>query len=117
MAEEKRSYEVERSARHAERPGFRINELQIGPTQQVPWHHHSIVQDTFFVVEGRIQVSLRDPEERRVVGRGETTTVPPRRPHQVSNVGEGSAVFLVLQGFGQYDFIPASAHEESAGRS
>jgi hypothetical protein len=31
-------YEVERRARHAERPGFRINELQIGPRQQVPWH-------------------------------------------------------------------------------
>jgi quercetin dioxygenase-like cupin family protein len=108
MAEEKRSYEVERSARHAERPGFRINELQIGQTQQVPWHYHSVVQDTFFVLEGRICVSLRDPEEQWVLGRGETTTVAPRRPHQVSNVGNGSAVFLVLQGFGQYDFVPLS---------
>src|SRR5574341_259020 len=49
-----RLYEVERSARHAERPGFRINELQIGPTQKVPWHYHSTVQDTFFVLQGRI---------------------------------------------------------------
>ena len=31
-------YDVERRARHAERPGFRITELQISPTQQVPWH-------------------------------------------------------------------------------
>jgi len=29
-------YEVERRARHAERPGFHITELQISPTQQVP---------------------------------------------------------------------------------
>ena len=28
-------YEVERRARHAERPGFRISELQISPTQKV----------------------------------------------------------------------------------
>ena len=28
-------YEVERRARHAERPGFRINELQISPEQNV----------------------------------------------------------------------------------
>ncbi len=108
MAEDKRSYEVERSARHAERPGFRINELQIGRTQQVPWHYHSVVQDTFFVLEGRIRISLRDPEEQRILGRGETATVAPRRPHRVSNAGDGSAVFLVLQGFGQYDFVPLS---------
>jgi len=30
-------YGVERRALHAERPGFRISELQIGPTQSVPW--------------------------------------------------------------------------------
>jgi hypothetical protein len=37
-------YEVERRARHAERPGFRISELQIGPRQQVPWHYHSNIR-------------------------------------------------------------------------
>jgi quercetin dioxygenase-like cupin family protein len=105
MAEETRSYEVERSARHAERPGFRINELQIGPAQQVPWHYHSVVQDTFFVLDGRIRVHLRDPEEVLLLNRGDTTTVAPRRPHRVTNAGDGSAIFLVLQGFGQYDFV------------
>ena len=29
-------YEVERRAYHAARPGFRIAELQISPTQKVP---------------------------------------------------------------------------------
>lgn len=103
----KRPYEVERSARHAERPGFRINELQIGPGQKVPWHYHTSVQDTFYVLQGRICVSLRDPEEQVQLARGQTYTVPPRRPHLVTNTGEGSAIFLVLQGFGEYDFIPA----------
>jgi hypothetical protein len=28
------------------------------------------------------------------------------RPHRVTNAGEGSAVFLNLQGMGDYDFIP-----------
>jgi hypothetical protein len=40
-------YEVERRAYHATRPGFRITELQIGPTQHVPWHYHNNVHDTF----------------------------------------------------------------------
>lgn len=105
--ETKPSYEVERSARHAGRPGFHITELQISPTQKVPWHYHTNVQDTFYVLQGRICVSLRDPEEQVRLGRGETYAVRPRRPHLVTNAGEGSAIFLVLQGFGEYDFIPA----------
>ena len=106
--EPKRPYEVERSARHAERPGFRINELQIGPSQKVPWHYHTVVQDTFYVLQGRICVSLRAPEEQVHLSRGETYTVQPLRPHLVTNAGEGSAIFLVLQGFGEYDFIPVA---------
>jgi quercetin dioxygenase-like cupin family protein len=30
----------------------RIAELQISPAQTVPWHSHSNVQDTFYVIEG-----------------------------------------------------------------
>lgn len=105
--EVKRPYEVERSARHAERPGFRINELQISPSQNVPWHLHTTVRDTFYVLQGRICVSLRDPVEEVRLEPGETYTVRPRRPHQVTNTGDGSAIFLILQGFGDYDFVPA----------
>ncbi len=28
------------------------------------------------------------------------------RPHLVTNGGEASAVFLVLQGVGEYDYVP-----------
>jgi len=43
-------YEVERRAEHAARPGFRITELQISSKQKVPWHCHTNVQDTFYVL-------------------------------------------------------------------
>ena len=99
-------YEVERRARHAERPGFRISELQISPTQQVPWHCHTNVQDTFYVLEWRIRIFLRDPKQEVQLGPGETYTVAPRRPHLVANGGEGSATFLILQGIGEYDYVP-----------
>jgi mannose-6-phosphate isomerase-like protein (cupin superfamily) len=99
-------YEVERRARHAERDGFRISELQISPTQKVPWHYHSNVQDTFYVLEGTIRVFMRDPKEDVVLGPGETYTLQPRRPHLVTNAGKTSATFLVLQGIGDYDFVP-----------
>ena len=99
-------YEVERRVSHAARPGFRINELQISPKQKVPWHYHSNIRDTFYVLEGSIRVFLREPKEEVRLGPGETYTVKPRRPHLVVNGGDTSATFLVLQGVGEYDFVP-----------
>jgi len=99
-------YEVERRAEHAARPGFRISELQISPTQKVPWHYHNNVQDTFYVLRGNLRIFLREPKEEMRLGPGETYTVKARRPHLVTNAGENSATFLVLQGIGEYDFVP-----------
>ncbi len=106
LKDAKHFYEVERRQYHAERSGFRINELQISPTQQVPWHYHSHIQDTFYVLEGRIRLFLREPKEEVRLGPGETYSVAPRRPHLVTNGGDASATFLVLQGIGDYDFVP-----------
>jgi mannose-6-phosphate isomerase-like protein (cupin superfamily) len=99
-------YEVERRAYHAQRPGFRINELTISPKQKVPWHYHNNIQDTFYVLEGEIRIFLREPKEEVRLAPGQTYTVPPRRPHLVVNGGQTSATFLVLQGLGEYDFVP-----------
>jgi len=99
-------YEVERRARHAERPGFRISELQISPSQKVPWHYHNHVQDTFYVLEGQLRVFLREPKEEVRLSPGETYVVRAGRPHLVTNPGTRSATFLVLQGIGEYDYVP-----------
>lgn len=85
-------YEVERRAYHAERPGFRINELQISPTQKVPWHSHTNIQDTFYVLKGQLRMFLRDPEEEIRLGPGETYSVKSGRPHLVANGGDCSNV-------------------------
>ena len=99
-------YEVERREYHAQRPGFRINELQISAKQKVPWHYHTNVQDTFYVIEGSLRIFLQDPKEEVRLKPGETYSVAPRRPHLVTNGGTTSATFLVLQGIGEYDFVP-----------
>ncbi|WFU19826.1 hypothetical protein [Bradyrhizobium sp. CB3481] len=52
-------YEVERRAEHATRPGFRIMELQLSATQKVPWHTHSKVSDTFYILEGQMRSRKR----------------------------------------------------------
>jgi quercetin dioxygenase-like cupin family protein len=98
---------VERRVYHCYRPGFfRIAELQISPTQQIPWHKHTVVTDTFYVLEGTINVFLRDPKEKITLGPQDTYAVSYGRPHLVANAGESSATFLVLQGGGEYDNIP-----------
>lgn len=99
-------YEVERRAEHAARPGFRISELQISKTQKVPWHLHHHVQDTFYVLAGTIRLFLREPREEVLLAPGQTYSVRPGRPHMVANGGDGSATFLVLQGIGEYDYVP-----------
>ena len=99
-------YEVERRTFHAERPGFRINEIRISPTQKVPWHCHSNIQDTFYVLEGSLRIFLREPSEEVWLGPGETYSVRPRRAHLVTKGGDSSATFLVLQGIGEYDYVP-----------
>lgn len=99
-------YEVERRVRHAERPGFRISELQISPTQFVPWHCHTRISDTFYVIEGSVRLLLKDPIEEILLSPGEAYVVRKRRPHRVENAGSTSATFLVLQGVGEYDYVP-----------
>ena len=99
-------YEVERRACHAERPGFRITELQLSPTQTVPWHYHNNIQDTFYVIKGQVRLFLREPKEELLLGPGETYSVKAKRPHLVTNAGKTSVTFLVLQGIGEYDYVP-----------
>jgi mannose-6-phosphate isomerase-like protein (cupin superfamily) len=93
-------------AEHAARPGFRITELQLSATQKVPWHTHTNVSDTFYVLEGHMRLFLQDPKEEVNLKPGEVYVVRPARPHLVTNGGTKSLTFLVLQGVGEYDFVP-----------
>lgn len=99
-------YEVERRAEHAARPGFRITELQLSGKQKVPWHYHNNVADTFYVLEGRLRIFLQEPKQEVNLQPGETFTAAARRPHLVTNGGSAPVTFLVLQGIGEYDFVP-----------
>ena len=72
----------------------------------MPWHYHNNVQDTFYVLEGQLGSSCGTPKRRFRLGPGESYAVRPGRPHLVTNGGETSATFLVLQGIGEYDYVP-----------
>jgi mannose-6-phosphate isomerase-like protein (cupin superfamily) len=90
------------------RPDFRVTELELASGEAVGWHRHTEVDDTFYVVEGRVRISMRDPDETVLLDRGKSWgAVRHGRPHNVSNAGTSPAVVLLLQGFGSYDFLPS----------
>jgi quercetin dioxygenase-like cupin family protein len=99
-------YEVERRAYHLQRPGFRVAELQLSPTQKVPWHFHSNISDTFYVLEGEMRLFLQDPKQEVRLKPGESFVAVAGRPHLVTNAGQTSLTFLIMQGVGEYDYVP-----------
>jgi quercetin dioxygenase-like cupin family protein len=99
-------YEVERRVYYGERPGLRIGELQLSPTQKVPWHFHNNIDDTFYVIEGAVSLFLKDPVEAVRLEKSQSYRVIAKRPHLVANDGDTSATFLVIQGIGEYDYVP-----------
>lgn len=98
--------EVKHVATYAERPGFRIVELLIAPGQEIPWHSHSNVTDTLYVLEGNIIVYAKEPAEEVELAPGDNYKVRAGQPHRVITKGPGLATFLALQGPGEYDFVP-----------
>jgi quercetin dioxygenase-like cupin family protein len=61
------------------------------------------------VLEGRVRISLRDPDEQIELSAGENWgRVRAGRPHLVTNAGEEEVIFLDLQGIGDWDFVPLS---------
>src|SRR5436853_7207133 len=99
-------YEVERRAYHLQRPGFRIAELQLSPKQKVPWHYHSNISDTFYVLEGEMRLFLQNPKQEVRLKPGESFVAAAGRPHLVTNAGKTSLTFLIMQGVGEYDYVP-----------
>jgi quercetin dioxygenase-like cupin family protein len=60
------------------------------------------------VLEGAIRIFMRDPKQDVTLHPGETFALAAGRPHLVTNAGDTSATFLILQGVGEYDFVPVT---------
>ena len=88
-----------------------VKEYALAPGQMVPWHHHSNVSDVFYCIQGDLVIermdvvsgALRDPIRLHT---GESARVDPGTAHQPRNDTNALCRFLVIQGVGEYDFIP-----------
>ncbi len=82
-----------------------VREYVLDPGESIPWHHHSQVTDRFFCLQGSVQVETRAASHH--LAQGDTVIVEPPNEHQVRNVSRETCRFLLVQGVGQHDFLPA----------
>ena len=89
----------------AEVPGLRVQILTLGAGEDVPWHSHTEILDTFVCLDGPMDVKM--PGASHELQPGGTIAVSPNTPHRVVGKDGGACRFLVVQGVGAHDFIPA----------
>ena len=69
-------------------------------------HLHYDQDEWFYVLEGEMRLFLQKPKQEVRLKPGETFVAAAGRPHLVTNAGKTSLTFLVLQGMGEYDYVP-----------
>lgn len=85
----------------------RVTLMTLAPGQAIPPHRHSQVTDTTFCLEGQAAVRFPDTGESVALSIGQHASVTPGRLHEVANAGDDVCRLLLVQGPGQYDFLPA----------
>ena len=86
----------------------------LAPGEEIPWHFHSAVSDSYFVLEGILSIEIRAPRDKRVLAVGERYSIPPKTAHLISNRTAADTRFLLVQGVGAYDFIRVGGESRSA---
>jgi quercetin dioxygenase-like cupin family protein len=79
----------------------------LAPGDTIPWHYHQHCTDHFFVLEGVLSISTREPALTRKLSVGQSHKIVAGTAHLVVNGGNHDCRFLLLQGVGTYDWNPA----------
>ena len=101
-----RPYTVEERVTVAETDDLAVKRFTLAQGQEIPWHYHSRVSDTFFCLEGALVVETRAPRCLHRLLTGESCAVPPMTAHRVSGLDGARVRFLIVQGVGEYDYQP-----------
>ena len=86
----------------------------LAPGEEIPWHFHSSVSDSYFVLGGTLSIETRAPRDSRLLVVGERFTIAPKTAHLISNRTAADTRFLLIQGVGAYDFIPVGGESRFA---
>lgn len=91
----------------AQTDNVRVVEYTLNAGARHPWHRHSEVSDRIYCLEGLIGVDLREPSRQFRLKPGENCEVPVGTVHHVSNAGDATGRYLLVQALGKYDYIRA----------
>ena len=90
----------------AETPDLRVQILTLEPGEEVPWHYHSEIADTFICLEGPMTVETKSALGTQDLQSGDTFSVAVNKAHRVTGKDGGRCRFVNVQGIGAHDFIP-----------
>jgi len=82
----------------------RVRIMSLEPREVAGWHYHTEVTDDIFCLTGTIVVQMEDPNEEYKLGSGQRCQIKPGRIHQLENLDDMEATYLLVQGIGRYDF-------------
>lgn len=90
----------------AETPDLRVQILTLEPGEEIPWHFHTEVTDTFICLDGPMTVETKAASGTKDLQPGDTYTVTPDKAHRVTGKDGRRCRFVCVQGIGEHDFIP-----------
>jgi len=101
-------YSIKRRETLAEAPGLRVRLLTLLEGQNVPWHYHNHITDTFFCRRGPTHILTRSPDASHTLVDGDMLAVNPGTPHFVEASTATGCDFMIIQGVGEYDYVPVN---------
>lgn len=85
-----------------------VREFTVAPGEEIPWHYHTRVTDWCYCLEGVVRAETRQTESAAIsvqeLGPGQSCRIDPGIIHRLTNGGDGTCRYLLVQGGGRYDF-------------
>ena len=94
----------------------RVRVMSLAPHEVAEWHYHSEVTDDIFCLTGAILVRAQKPDEESKLLPGRHCQIKAGRIHQLENLGDDEASYLLVQGVGKYDFNRTTEQGDASTR-
>lgn len=82
----------------------RVRIMTLSPREIADWHYHTQITDDIFCLTGTILVRMKQPDKEDRLIPGQRCQIKTGRVHQLENLGDKEAFYLLVQGTGKYDF-------------
>ena len=82
----------------------RVRIMSLEPHEIADWHYHTEVTDDIFCLTGAILVRMKDPDQEYKLTPGQRCQIKTGISHQLENLDDKEATYLLVQGLGKYDF-------------